>query len=556
MIKSLHIKNYLLIPEIHIDFKPGLTTITGETGAGKSLVIDSIDLALGSRATSDIIRVGSNKAEIFLVFEISRPDISSMLKSMELDDGDDECILHRVIFRDQPSRAFVNSRPVTLQTVRTLASMLIEIHGQNEHQLLLRSPTQRAVLDSYSGIFEQSTKLDQLASGIRAEISRRDKLIDRKQDLQEQLDLIQHQQSTLVQLRPEENEFSRLKEELTKMTHAAELAQTLDTVIHKLVHADQTNVRDNLAICIDSINHISQFDETLKSFAELLEESQIRVEEVSRDLQISIGRTDYEPQELDAIERRMTDLQQQARIHNCDADKLPSMMMDLANTAKNIQDEISSIDSIDHSIDQQMATYNSLADRISESRNSNAAKLASDISKTMQCLGMKGGQFSIALNKLDANEITGVGRENVIFNVAVNPGQPAGPISQVASGGELSRLSLAIQAVATNLSQVPTIIFDEVDVGIGGKVAEQVGFLLKQLGQSVQILCITHLPQVASKGDNQLNVVKLTDDFSSVEIHELSEDQRILEIARMLGGAKITALSTEHAKEMLSQSLN
>ncbi len=555
MIKSLHIKNYLLIPEIHIDFKSGLTTITGETGAGKSLVVDSIDLALGARATSDIIRVGSDKAEIFIVFEISRPDILSKLKAMELDDGD-ECILHRAIFRDQPSRAFINSRPVTLQTVKTLTSMLIEIHGQNEHQLLLRSPTQRAILDSYSGIFEQSTKLAQLASSIRSEISRREKSIDRKQELQQQLDLLQHQQSTLDQLQPEENEFSRLKDELRKMTHAAELAQTLDTVAHKLVHAEETNVRDNLAYCIDSINHISQFDESLKSFAELLEESQIRVEEVSRDLQFSVGRTDFEPQEIEAIERRMTDLQQQARIHNCDADKLPLMMMDLADTAKNIQEEVSAIDSIDHCIDQLMATYNSLADRISESRNSNASKLASDISQAMQHLGMKGGQFSIALNKLDANEITSFGRENVTFNVAVNPGQPAGPISQVASGGELSRLSLAIQAVVTNLSQVPTIIFDEVDVGIGGKVAEQVGLLLKKLGQSVQILCITHLPQVASKGNNQLNVVKLAEDFSSIEIHELNEDQRILEIARMLGGAKITVLSTEHAKEMLSQSSN
>ena len=552
MIKSLYIKDYLLIPDIQIDFQKGLTVITGETGAGKSLIVDSLELALGARADSGIIRSGCDKAEIFVIFEIHDASIEDWLKEHELYDGA-ECIIHRVIFPDRASRAYINGRPTTLQSVRSLGSLLVEIHGQHEHQSLLQSAAQRNILDGFAGILDKTSNLSSLAASIRSEISRRGSLIDRQRNLDEQLNLLRHQSSVLDQLQSEQGEFSRLKNELARTTHAEELSTGLHEIAQRLFYADDATVSGTLTESIRQMGKLSEYDPELETYASMLEEARFRIDDAAREILSISSRSEYDPAEITSIEERMASLQQQARIHDVSADELPDALLAIGEQINKLETELGGITTLDKRIDQLQAEHRSAASEISEIRKKSAIILSAAMTEQMQKLGMEGGEFEIELIEHNPTDYAGFGWENVNFLVSTNPGQQKGALSKVASGGELSRLSLAIQTVAAEVSQVQSLVFDEIDVGIGGKVAERVGRLLRLLGKSTQIFCITHLPQVAAQGDHQLNVNKKTENTSSVEIRLLDHEQRISEIARMLGGVKITARTTEHAKEMLIQ---
>ena len=552
MIKSLYIKDYLLIPDIQIDFQKGLTVITGETGAGKSLIVDSLELALGARADSGIIRSGCDKAEIFVIFEIHDASIEDWLKEHELYEGA-ECIIHRVIFPDRASRAYINGRPTTLQSVRSLGSLLVEIHGQHEHQSLLKSAAQRNILDGFAGILDKTSNLSSLAASIRSEISRRGSLIDRQRNLDEQLNLLRHQSSVLDQLQSEQGEFSRLKNELARATHAEELSTGLHEIAQRLFYADDATVSGTLTESIRQMGKLSEYDPELETYASMLEEARFRIDDAAREILSISSRSEYDPAEITSIEERMASLQQQARIHDVSADELPDALLAIGEQINKLETELGGITALDKRIDQLQAEHRSAASEISEIRKKSAIILSAAMTEQMQKLGMEGGEFEIELIEHNPTDYAGFGWENVNFLVSTNPGQRKGALSKVASGGELSRLSLAIQTVAAEATQVQSLVFDEIDVGIGGKVAERVGRLLRLLGKSTQIFCITHLPQVAAQGDNQLNVNKKTENTSSVEIRLLDHEQRISEIARMLGGVKITARTTEHAKEMLIQ---
>ena len=552
MIKSLYIKDYLLIPDIQIDFQKGLTVITGETGAGKSLIVDSLELALGARADSGIIRSGCDKAEIFVIFEIHDASIEDWLKEHELYDGA-ECIIHRVIFPDRASRAYINGRPTTLQSVRSLGSLLVEIHGQHEHQSLLKSAAQRNILDGFAGILDKTSNLSSLAASIRSEISRRGSLIDRQRNLDEQLNLLRHQSSVLDQLQSEQGEFSRLKNELARATHAEELSTGLHEIAQRLFYADDATVSGTLTESIRQMGKLSEYDPELETYASMLEEARFRIDDAAREILSISSRSEYDPAEITSIEERMASLQQQARIHDVSVDELPDALLAIGEQINKLETELGGITTLDERIDQLQAEHRSAASEISEIRKKSAIILSAAMTEQMQKLGMEGGEFEIELIEHNPTDYAGFGWENVNFLVSTNPGQQKGALSKVASGGELSRLSLAIQTVAAEVTQVQSLVFDEIDVGIGGKVAERVGRLLRLLGKSTQIFCITHLPQVAAQGDNQLNVNKKTENTSSVEIRLLDHEQRISEIARMLGGVKITARTTEHAKEMLIQ---
>ena len=552
MIKSLYIKDYLLIPDIQIDFQKGLTVITGETGAGKSLIVDSLELALGARADSGIIRSGCDKAEIFVIFEIHDASIEDWLKEHELYEGA-ECIIHRVIFPDRASRAYINGRPTTLQSVRSLGSLLVEIHGQHEHQSLLKSAAQRNILDGFAGILDKTSNLSSLAASIRSEISRRGSLIDRQRNLDEQLNLLRHQSSVLDQLQSEQGEFSRLKNELARATHAEELSTGLHEIAQRLFYADDATVSGTLTESIRQMGKLSEYDPELETYASMLEEARFRIDDAAREILSISSRSEYDPAEITSIEERMASLQQQARIHDVSVDELPDALLAIGEQINKLETELGGITTLDERIDQLQAEHRSAASEISEIRKKSAIILSAAMTEQMQKLGMEGGEFEIELIEHNPTDYAGFGWENVNFLVSTNPGQQKGALSKVASGGELSRLSLAIQTVAAEVTQVQSLVFDEIDVGIGGKVAERVGRLLRLLGKSTQIFCITHLPQVAAQGDHQLNVNKKTENASSVEIRLLDHEQRISEIARMLGGVKITARTTEHAKEMLIQ---
>lgn len=553
MIKTLHIKNYLLIEEIQLDFHTGLTVITGETGAGKSLIIDSLELALGTRADPGVVRPGSDKAEIFVTFDAEPQSIQQWLCEHDLHEGS-EAILQRTIYLDRPSRAYINGRPVTLNSVKDLALRMIAIHGQSEHQTLQKTSTQRHILDGFAGILTTTQRLSDIASSIRSAQSERASLVEKEQRLRERLDLLEHQCNALTQLQPRADEFSELKQDLLRLTHASELAETLGEISHQLFYGDEFTVSAALSNHLRRLNELADVDDSLRQYSEMLGEAQVRVDDVAREIFGISEKTEHDPVRIAEIEERMAALQRQSRIHNVSADSLPEMIDSLSQQISEIQKSLESIVTTDEKIEQLKSEHRSLALEVTEIRKEASVQLALAVTENMQNLGMEGGKFAVDLLTQDADDFAGYGHENVRFVVSTAPGQEAGPLSSVASGGELSRLSLAIQVVAAHVTQVPSIVFDEIDVGIGGKVAERVGRLLRTLGNNVQIFCITHLPQVAAKGNQQLNVTKKSGDVSHIHIQQLDDQQRVMEIARMLSGAKITDHTTEHARELLAQS--
>ncbi len=552
MIKTLHIKNYLLIEEVELDFESGLTVITGETGAGKSLIIDSLELALGARAEPGLVRGGSEKAELFVTFDAEFQQIRDWLQEHELDDGP-EVILQRTIFKERPSRAYINGRPVSLNLMKDLASRVIVVHGQSEHQSLQKTATQRHLLDGFAGILPSTQRLADLATQIRVTESERLSHSERQQRYNEELTLLEHQYGELTALQPQEGEFTDLKQELIRMTHASELAATLGQVSHELFYGDEATLSAALADCIRRIDKLADVDNTLAQYSEMLAEAQVRIDDAARDIIAIAERTEYDPGRITVLEERMAALQRQARIHGVNADELLDVCTKLEEQINAVQAKLSEIVDSDKQLDDLKSEYRSIALNVSEIRKKAAVQLDEAVTRNMQNLGMVGGQFNVEFVQQSPDTFAGFGNENIRFIVSTTPGQEAGPLSTVASGGELSRLSLSIQVVAANLTQVPAIVFDEIDVGIGGKVAERVGHLLRLLGKSVQIFCITHLPQVAAKGDQQLNVTKTEGAQSSIQVQQLDGQQRVMEIARMLSGAKITQRTTEHAKELLAQ---
>ena len=554
MIKTLQIKNFLLIPDVEIEFLEGLTVVTGETGAGKSLIVDSIELALGARSDSGVVRSGCDKAEIFVIFDVQHQAVKAWLDEHDLDDGQ-ECIVHRIIFRSRPSRAYINGRPVSMQSIREMTSGLVEIHGQHEHQRLLSPANHCDILDSFAGISKQRRQLTELSKQIRQQEKLRTTMDERSDQIESELEILRHQSASLDELNPEPGEFSRLKDDLTRMTHSEELSNSLHDISNLLLYHDEINVSNSLNESISGIEKLTHFDPSLQPFVDMLEEARVRVDDVAREIYSISSRSDSDPVEIESTDERMASLQRQARLHNVNADDLPGVVDSLSEMISTLERELENVHSIDTQIDTLKNEYRTVADELSKARRQSATEFSAAISEQIQNLGMEGGVFMAELTESKSGTFTSYGNENINFLVSTNPGQPIGALSKVASGGELSRLSLAIQVVAANITEVSTLIFDEIDIGIGGQVADRVGNMLRSLGQSRQIFCITHLPQVAARGDHQFKVEKKTDDLTNVEITTLDKKQRISEIARMLGGAKITLRTTEHAKELLSQSL-
>ncbi len=555
MLKSLHIKNYLLIPEVEVEFDQGLTVITGETGAGKSLVVDSLKFAFGARTNAGIVREGCEKAEITVKFESGNSRTVEFLQSNNMYNGT-TCIIHREIFKVKPTRVYVNGNSASLQTLRDLGATLVDIHGQHEHHMLLKAATQRSILDDFAGNSQDLKVLADSSRQIHKAESQRSEAEQLKVNYEQHLEFLRDQYGIFDQLAPEKDEFSALKEKLLQLSHSEELSSTLGRVSLGLFYSDESNVSGTLSEFIRQLHRLSEFDSNIQSHTELLEEAKFRVDDVARELQSLADRIEHNPGEIENIEQRMAALQRLARVHDVDVNELPSAMDALQSKIETYENRLEKIAKLDSNIGEYKHEYHRIASRISDRRKSTTVEFEQLITSHMQNLGMEGGIFEIELAETAPEQYESFGYENANFLVSTNPGQAIGALSDVASGGELSRLSLALQVTSLDVAKVPTIVFDEVDVGIGGRVAERVGKLLQSLGQSVQIICITHLPQVAAQGHQQMNVSKITEDTSTVEVNLLNCDQRINEIARMLGGAKITDRTIEHAKEMLAQGTN
>ena len=553
MLKHLYIRNFAIIDELELDFNSGMTALTGETGAGKSILLGAMNLVLGDRADNDSIKQGSEFAEIVAEFDIQKlDDVSTWLVSQELN-ADEECILRRRISNDGRSRAYVNSTPVNLQIIRELAEMLIDIHGQHEHQSIMKSTVQRQLLDDYASHLPLLETVSNLYVELKLVEDQLQHLQQTSNDQNDRLDLLRFQTQELDALALEENEYQSLNSQHKLMANAEKLQTTVERAIFVLSEDENTNIQSAVSHIIGSLVDINDLDTNLSPVSEMLTEALVQVDESVSLLQNYADNIDIDPSQLAKTEQRIQSILDLARKHRVEAEELHTLH-------EKLQKELDDIDHVDERLDELAKEQKQLEDKyykacskLTESRKKAIVKLNKKITQSMQTLGMNGGKFEITIEPA-ASSRSAFGLDQIEFTVTANAGQTCKPIARVASGGELARISLAIQMIIANNSKIPSLIFDEVDSGVGGGIAEIVGQQLRILGQTNQVICITHLPQVASQAHNHLRVEKQTlKKKTTSQVVTLDEEQRRQEIARMLSGVDITEQSLAHADEMLER---
>ena len=554
MLSHLYIRDFTIVSQLEISFANGLTVLTGETGAGKSIIIDALALVLGQRADNRVIRHGCQRTEITASFELgAKSDAAGWLTEHDLF-GDGECMVRRIIEADKPTKGFINGRPTPMQQLRELGDHLVDIHGQHEHQSLLKRDNQRQVLDDFAGIGDAVGDLTSLYRQLTSLQDRLQTLRSQKEDRSARIELLQYQVQELEMLDLQADEIGQIEEEHMRLSNGAELLDGVQSISQELYDNETGSVSQVLGHAVQKLEALSEHDPKLGELMTLLTEASIQVDEAASGLHNYIDGLELDPQRLEWLDQRLAAIQDLSRKHQVQAAELPEVLQRLQTELSDIEDFDVNQAKLEDEIEQTRARYSRQAQHISNERVTAAQKLGKDVSKRMQDLGMQGGQFSIALASLDEGDMGPTGLERIEFLVSANPGQPLLPLNKVASGGELSRISLALQVITATVGRIPTLIFDEVDVGIGGRVAEIVGQQLHHLGQSRQVMCITHQAQVAAQGTQHLQVAKESRDGETVShIQSLSEQQRVEEIARMIGGIEISQQTRDHAEDMLSR---
>ena len=553
MLLRLTIRDFVLVDRLELEFAAGFGTLTGETGAGKSILIDALSFVLGDRADSGIIREGRERAEVTAEFDITAlPQLIEHLQKNALDatlENASELILRRVVDTGGRSRAQINGTPVTLQQLREITDQLIDIHGQHAHQSLLKGDAQRSIVDTYGGHLALAGTVAKLWRDWHdAEVRYRETLAGGEQ-LAREREALQWETSELERLAFLPGEWETLNAEQARLAHAASLIEGAQSALQDLGEGD--------AACLAALSHtvsrldsLVAYDERLQPVVELLRAAEADVGEAVSALRRYADRVDLDPSRLSEIDRRIDAVLTQARKFRISPEALPEA---LASRQRRLTELTEGADPIvlRKTADDAQARYAKEAGALSKARQATAKTLSALVSEKMSELSLGGGKFEVAL--LAEKEGAAYGLEKIEFRVAALASNESRPLAKVASGGELSRISLALQVVASKSSQVPTLIFDEVDVGIGGGVAEVVGRLLNALGKDRQVLCVTHLPQVAARADWQWQVrkAKVGDRFES-HVAVLDRSERVEEIARMLGGVEITPVTRQHAEEMLS----
>ncbi len=553
MLSSLYIRDFAIVGRLELSLQRGLSVVTGETGAGKSILIDALALVLGERADAGVIRQGAERAEIIATFDLdSRQDAAAWLAANDLF-GDGECVVRRLLEREKPSKGFINGRPVAMQMLRELGEHLVDIHGQHEHQSLLKRDAQRQVLDDYAGIAERVTALGATYRELKSLQTRLESLQRESADREARIELLRYQVNELEAAQLEPDEIAGLESEHARLANAAELTAGVQEVAQGLYDDDEAAVTRMLARAIARLETLSEYDPKLAELNALLNEAAIRVDEAASQLHQYLDRLELDPRRLQWVEERLGTLHDLARKHRVPAPELPEVLRRLQVELGDIENAETNLARLAEQLGSSRAAYLELATTVSASRRAAALRLSEGVTAQMQGLGMAGGCFEIAVTPLDQTEPTAYGLDRIEFLVSANPGQSLRPLTKVASGGELSRFSLAIQVITAGIGRIPTLIFDEVDVGIGGGVAEIVGQQLRTLGQARQVLVITHLAQVAAQGEHHLVVVKRTAPDVAVSIRALATAERAHEIARMIGGVEITPQTLAHAQEMLQR---
>jgi len=552
VLSHIHIRDLAIVERQELDLGAGMTALTGETGAGKSIVVDALALALGDRADASFIRHDCERAEISIGFDVSgMKAVRAWLEDNDLDDGS-ELLIRRTLGRDGRSRGYVNGSTVPMQTLRELGEMLIDIHGQHEHQSLLKPAMQLQILDTFGRHDDLLADIQAICSGWRESHRQLETLTGEGVDHDSRVELLSYQLQELEALGLEEGEQQALDKEHARLANASRLIQGGQQAIDVLSANEETNVLGIVQQQAVELEALAEHEPQLAEVAAMLTTSAVQIQDATKDLRHILESLELDPARLSEVEQRLSVLHELARKHRVKAEQLPEVIKRLSQELDALQNMDESIRRLQAEMDKAAEDYQAAAGKLSRKRKTAAKKLADKVSDNMQHLGMPGGQFEISITGTGSQRPSGSGSDKTEFLVSANPGQPLKPLNKVASGGELSRISLAIQVVTAAGIQIPTLIFDEVDVGIGGGVAEIVGNQLQSLADNAQVICVTHLPQVAAQADNHYRVSKKSDGQATrISIHPLLDDERIQEIARMLGGVKITEQSRSHAAEMI-----
>lgn len=556
MLQNLALRDFVIVDQLELDLASGFTVLTGETGAGKSILLDALGLVLGERADSSQIREGAQRAEISALFEIADEQIAHCNQWLDdqgfpIDDEGRALLLKRTIEANGRSRAFINGSVATLAQLREVGDQLVDIHGQHAHQLLLKSGAQRELLDRHAGLLPQVNELGELYKQWHDSRKLLSQAENAGQDIERERERLEWQYEELKALSPLEGEWDSIQVDHARLANAAKIITGCQEVIDGLSESENS-AESILSKANLSISDLAEHDPALSEISQALESAQIQVDEAVHSLNRYLQKIDLDPERLGQLEERMQALHAAARKYRTDTNQLPQLLIETSERLDALSAS-QNIEALRSKVKEQEGIYLKAAKLLSQKRSKAATELSQLVTAAMQNLSMAGGQLEIALKSLD--EGASFGLEQAEFLVAGHAGSTPRPLAKVASGGELARISLAISVITSKASFTPTLIFDEVDAGIGGAVAETVGKLLRQLGESHQILCVTHLPQVAAQGNQHFKVSKSqSGDKTLSQLNVLSRNERVEEIARMLGGATITDTTRRHARELLEQS--
>jgi len=552
MLIRLQIRDFAIIEAIELELYPGLTVLTGETGAGKSILVDALQLLAGGRGGPEMIRHGAERAEITATFDLRKapPGLMRWLEEQSIDRSD-ELMVRRVLSADGRSRAYVNGQSVPVLLLREAGSILIDIHGQHEFQSLTRAAAQRELLDEYGRLEPLAGQVGIAFRVWREMLERTLELESRARDREAKLDLLKYQAGELQALRLEEGEVARLTDERSRLMNRGRLAEAAQMALAALYQAEEGNAHINVSRALQSLRAAAALDPKLAPVVALAEEAAVQIREAARELERYGESLELDTQRQQEVERRLAAIEELARKNRVTPLELLPRAARLTAELEGLERAEVDLAMLRKELSTALDRYREQAQQLSVKRAAAAASLAKDITARMQTLGMSGGRLEVDVAQSRTAEPAQHGIDDVELRVSTNPGQPPRALAKIASGGELSRLSLAVQ-VAGSAQETRSMVFDEVDSGIGGAVAEIVGRELRALGERGQVLCVTHLPQVASQGHHHLRVTKLTDGKTTrTSLTALSGEDRIDELARMLGGVDVTSKAREHAREML-----
>ncbi len=555
MLQTLSLRDFVIVDQLELDLSSGFTVLTGETGAGKSILLDALSLVLGERADSSQIREGCNRAEISALFRIDLQQIQHFNQWLDeqgfpLEDEGQSLLLKRTVEANGRSRAFINGSVATIMQLREAGDQLVDIHGQHAHQLLLKGGAQRELLDRHANHLELVAEVSQLFKTLNESRRKLEQAENAGQDIERERERLEWQLEELTELSPQEGEWASIQSEHARLANGAKIISGCQEAIDVLSDADNS-VESIVSKASANMSALAEHDSALSGISQALESAQIQIDEAVHSLNRYLQKLDLDPARLSEVEERMQALHGAARKYRTEADDLPRLLLDTTERLDALTAS-QNIEALREKVKQEELAYLKQAKQLSQKRSKAALDLGKQVTTAMQDLSMAGGQLEIALLPLAEGGAHGL--EQIEFLVAGHAGSTPRSLAKVASGGELARISLAISVITSKASFTPTLIFDEVDAGIGGAVAETVGKLLRQLGESHQILCVTHLPQVAAQGNHHLKVSKSqAGDKTLSQVAPLGRSERVEEVARMLGGATITDTTRRHARELLEQ---